>query len=145
MRVLLTSGIYPPDIGGPATFIPKLAKQLEEQNHQVVIVTLGEQNSIKIEKNIKVLENSKFERDKKLIINAPSFVKLVTHPNVIQLNMIAPEILTHHSSDICSKPDGCVYTDLANAKPSLYYSVTVPKFTEYVSVYNCDEFNEKFC
>ena len=83
--------------------------------------------------------------NKKIIVNAPSFVKLVTHPNLIQLNMIAPEILTHHSSDICSKPDGCVYTDLANAKPSLYYSVTVPKFTEYVSVYNCDEFKKHNC
>lgn len=28
MNVLLTVGIYPPDIGGPATFIPKLAERL---------------------------------------------------------------------------------------------------------------------
>lgn len=54
MRVLLTSGIYPPDIGGPATFIPKLAQQLEDQNHQVVIVTLGEEDSIQIQQNLKV-------------------------------------------------------------------------------------------
>jgi len=28
MKVLLTVGIYPPDIGGPATFIPKLAERI---------------------------------------------------------------------------------------------------------------------
>jgi glycosyltransferase involved in cell wall biosynthesis len=54
MRVLLTSGIYPPDIGGPATFIPKLAKQLEDQNHQVVIVTLGEEDSVQFQQYLKV-------------------------------------------------------------------------------------------
>jgi len=54
MKVLLTSGIYPPDIGGPATFIPKLARQLEEQNHQVVVVALGEKDSIQLQQNLKV-------------------------------------------------------------------------------------------
>ena len=83
--------------------------------------------------------------DKKIIINAPSFMKLVTHHNTIQINMIAPEKLTQHSAAICSKPNGCIYTDLSNANPSLYYSLTIPKHTEYVSVYNCDEFKKEQC
>jgi hypothetical protein len=83
--------------------------------------------------------------DKKIIINAPSFMKLVTHYNTIQVNMIGPEKLTQHSQNICSKPNGCIYTDLANATPSLYYSLTVPKHIEYVSVYDCDKFKEKNC
>jgi glycosyltransferase involved in cell wall biosynthesis len=41
MKVLLTSGIYPPDIGGPATFIPELAQLLVDKNHLVDIITLG--------------------------------------------------------------------------------------------------------
>ena len=41
MKVLLTSGIYAPDIGGPATFIPELAKALIEKNDKVNVITLG--------------------------------------------------------------------------------------------------------
>lgn len=41
MNVLLTSGIYAPDIGGPATFIPELAQAFITQNDKVNIITLG--------------------------------------------------------------------------------------------------------
>ncbi len=41
MRVLLVSGIYPPDIGGPATFVPKLAEKLSAQC-AVTVVTLAD-------------------------------------------------------------------------------------------------------
>jgi glycosyltransferase involved in cell wall biosynthesis len=44
VKVLLTSGIYPPDIGGPATFIPQLAKYLTQTGHTVKVVTLGDGN-----------------------------------------------------------------------------------------------------
>lgn len=40
MRILLTTGIYPPDIGGPATFIPEIATSLVEMGHQVTVLTL---------------------------------------------------------------------------------------------------------
>ena len=40
MKILLTTGIYPPDIGGPATFIPELAITLVEMGHEVTILTL---------------------------------------------------------------------------------------------------------
>lgn len=41
MKVLLVSGIYPPDIGGPATFIPQLRLALIEKGHTPSVVTLG--------------------------------------------------------------------------------------------------------
>ncbi len=41
MKVLLTTGIYPPDIGGPATFIPELGQEIVNQNHKVQVITLG--------------------------------------------------------------------------------------------------------
>ena len=47
MRNLLITGIYPPDIGGPATFIPKLAKHLKNQGMDVEIVTLNPQTGVK--------------------------------------------------------------------------------------------------
>ena len=40
MSVLITTGIYPPDIGGPATFIPELAKELEFRGRRPVVITL---------------------------------------------------------------------------------------------------------
>ena len=39
-RILLATGIYPPDIGGPATYVRALAGELSEQV-EVVVVTYG--------------------------------------------------------------------------------------------------------
>lgn len=40
MKILLTSGIYPPDIGGPASYVPKLSKALRSEGHQTTVVSL---------------------------------------------------------------------------------------------------------
>ena len=40
MKCLLISGIYRPEIGGPATYLPTLTKALIDQSNQVEIVTL---------------------------------------------------------------------------------------------------------
>ena len=40
MKCLLISGIYRPEIGGPATYLPTLANVLIDQSNQVEIVTL---------------------------------------------------------------------------------------------------------
>lgn len=39
-RILLVSGIYPPDVGGPATYVPKLARHLVDNGHQVTVLAL---------------------------------------------------------------------------------------------------------
>jgi len=49
MKFLLITGIYPPDIGGPAIFVPKLAKFLHTKGYQCEVLTLKNrcsQNSI---------------------------------------------------------------------------------------------------
>ncbi len=38
MRVLLTSPVFPPDLGGPAVYVPSLARFLMERGHQVEVV-----------------------------------------------------------------------------------------------------------
>jgi glycosyltransferase involved in cell wall biosynthesis len=38
MRVLITSPVFPPDLGGPAVYVPSLARFLQEQGHQVTVV-----------------------------------------------------------------------------------------------------------
>ena len=40
MNALLISGIYRPEIGGPATYVPALAEQLKFFNNKVQVITL---------------------------------------------------------------------------------------------------------
>ena len=42
MRIVLLSGIWPPDVGGPATHGPDLARFLCERGHAVRVVTMGD-------------------------------------------------------------------------------------------------------
>jgi glycosyltransferase involved in cell wall biosynthesis len=41
MRLLLVTGIWPPDVGGPATHGPELARFLAGRGHEVAAVTMG--------------------------------------------------------------------------------------------------------
>ena len=49
MKILLISGIYPPDDGGPAKFVPQFAIHLISQGHQVKVITLTGTNRTKDE------------------------------------------------------------------------------------------------
>jgi len=46
MRILITTGIFPPDIGGPATYVPTIAKALAERGHQVTVLTTSEPENL---------------------------------------------------------------------------------------------------
>ena len=41
MNILITTGIYPPDVGGPARFVPLIADKLSIKNN-VNVLTLSE-------------------------------------------------------------------------------------------------------
>lgn len=41
MRILITTGIFPPDIGGPARMVEQLALDLHQKDIEVVILTYG--------------------------------------------------------------------------------------------------------
>jgi glycosyltransferase involved in cell wall biosynthesis len=41
MKILITTGIFPPDIGGPATYVPLIADVLSKKNHDVIVITLS--------------------------------------------------------------------------------------------------------
>ena len=45
MKYLLISGIYPPEIGGPATYVPTLANALIDQSNQVEVITFKNLNA----------------------------------------------------------------------------------------------------
>lgn len=42
MRLLIPTGIFPPDIGGPATYVPSIAKALVGRGHQITVLTTSE-------------------------------------------------------------------------------------------------------
>lgn len=42
MKVLMTTGVFPPDIGGPATYVSQIARALAARGHAVTVVTLSE-------------------------------------------------------------------------------------------------------
>lgn len=44
MKVILATGIYPPEIGGPATYVFHLAKALRERGLKVTVIAYGEPN-----------------------------------------------------------------------------------------------------
>lgn len=44
MRILITSGIFPPDIGGPASYVPKIASELVKRKNEVTVLCLSDQN-----------------------------------------------------------------------------------------------------
>jgi len=55
MKVLITVGIFPPDIGGPATFVPKITNYLQnELGYEVEILTLSERNKLGEKSHLKV-------------------------------------------------------------------------------------------
>ena len=42
MRIIFLTGIWPPDVGGPATHGPEFARFLVERGHEVTVVTMGD-------------------------------------------------------------------------------------------------------
>lgn len=42
MRIVFLTGIWPPDVGGPATHGPELSRFLVERGHEVTVITMGD-------------------------------------------------------------------------------------------------------
>ena len=55
MKILVTVGIFPPDIGGPATFVPKIAKYFQDElNYEIEILTLSDNKNLNINDDFSV-------------------------------------------------------------------------------------------
>ena len=65
MNILITVGIFPPDIGGPATFVPKISDFLVKNGHDIKIICLSEDENIHIEDELNVI---RIKRSNKLPI-----------------------------------------------------------------------------
>ena len=52
----MTVGIFPPDIGGPATFVPKIAKYFQDElNYEIEILTLSDNKNSNINDDFSVI------------------------------------------------------------------------------------------
>ena len=74
MRILITSGVYPPDIGGPARMIERLVLDLRESNFDVCVLTFGQSG----DENEVHRANSKLDFFIKLKKLAPKFDVIYT-------------------------------------------------------------------
>ena len=54
MRILIATGIYPPDIGGPATYTKELAEELPKRGVSVQIITYGNETKEEYHDNCSV-------------------------------------------------------------------------------------------
>ncbi|MCF7844305.1 MAG: glycosyltransferase family 4 protein [Kiritimatiellales bacterium] len=48
MKIVLATGIYPPDIGGPATYVRHLAEEFTKMGMEVVVITYGESSKVQV-------------------------------------------------------------------------------------------------
>lgn len=46
MNILIVVGIFPPDIGGPATFVPLIGNKLSDRGHNVEVICLSDELNI---------------------------------------------------------------------------------------------------
>jgi len=59
MKIFITVGIFPPDIGGPASFVPKISELLVQNNYEVKVLCLSNQKH-KDEYNYEVIRIMRF-------------------------------------------------------------------------------------
>ena len=55
MDILITVGIFPPDIGGPSSFVPKIAKYLINKGHNVKIICLSDKEHLTYKDEVSVI------------------------------------------------------------------------------------------
>ena len=55
MDILITVGIFPPDIGGPASFVPKISKYLISKGHNIKIICLSDKENLTYEDEVDVI------------------------------------------------------------------------------------------
>ena len=60
MKIILATGIYPPDIGGPATYVRHLAEELTKRGEGVTVVTYGvKSEKLKVKNGFEIISVEK--------------------------------------------------------------------------------------
>lgn len=67
---LITTGIFPPDIGGPATYVPTIAKSLTERGWYVTVLTTSEPGNLRWDDRIYPFQVFRINRRQKFVLRA---------------------------------------------------------------------------
>lgn len=90
--IVLCTGIFPPDIGGPASFIPILANELSNKGITVTVVTLSDNSYDDFHLPYKVIRiNRKIKKPLRNIIVIKEIVKAAKNSDLIFSNTLAFE------------------------------------------------------
>ena len=119
MRVLILSGIYPPDIGGPATFVPRFADFLCSKNHLVEVISLTSNvaNSFQRDSGARItLVSRRVSRPLRFILVCFKIIKIGARSDLIIANGLYYEQ---------------VLTNLLLRKPYLYKIVGDPVWERF--------------
>src|SRR5688500_2848310 len=71
-RVSILTGIFPPDIGGPATSVPALAAAMQERGDAVTVITLADDP---VERGDDPCQVVRIDRSTPLPLRIPAVVK----------------------------------------------------------------------
>ena len=94
MKILITVGIYPPDIGGPASFVPRIAKLLEQNECEVTVICLSnEKILVDAEEAIKK-DNFELATEKLLALPKPVRVQMMEWLELAEDRLNAYRLLT---------------------------------------------------
>ena len=84
MHFTLISGIYFPDVGGPATFVPKLAGKLIDHKHEIVTISLGDRG---------VKRNEEVWKRIFILRSIPKIIRLPLTIIVIIMNSLKSDVI----------------------------------------------------
>jgi glycosyltransferase involved in cell wall biosynthesis len=94
MKILIITGIFHPDIGGPATYVPQIAKALVEKKHQVTVVTysdrLDHQDDIYSFNLVRLPR--KIQKIKRLVLTIQKIITLGKDADILFVNGLALEV-----------------------------------------------------
>lgn len=94
MKILFVSGIFPPDLGGPATYVPAMAEALGNLGHQIVgVVTLADDPDAPMDQRpFPVYRLARHQwRPLRLLRTIATIRRLARHADVVFLNGLVLE------------------------------------------------------
>ena len=92
MNLFLITGIFPPDIGGPATYVPGIAQELVSRGHEVTVLTLSESVLHEDSYPYKVVRiRRSISRGLRWLLTIYRMIQLGRHADVFYVNGLAME------------------------------------------------------
>lgn len=128
MRILLISGIYPPDIGGPATFISEFAEFLSYSGHQVKIVTLSDTKDHQKKSNPGIEVKYIYRSQNKLIRAIKTIITIAIESKESDVALVNGLYYEHYLANLFQK-NKCVYKIVGDPIWEKYRNSVDPKIS----------------